>query len=100
VQAYREAQAAATAQYGPQVQAAKQQQTNIQPWFQDYMARVAGYAQAANQQAQPVLQQAQGYQQGAAAQTAPGLDPNSRRGSRRRRPPRAASRSRSSAWTR
>jgi hypothetical protein len=80
VQAYREAQAAATAQFGPQVQAAKQQQTNIQPWFQDYMARVAGYAQAANQQAQPVLQQAQTYQQGAAAQTAPGLDPNSAAG--------------------
>jgi hypothetical protein len=80
VQAYREAQAAATAQYGPQVQAAKQQQTNIQPWFQDYMARVAGYAQAANTQAQPVITQAQGYQQGAAAQTAPGLDPNSAAG--------------------
>jgi hypothetical protein len=80
VQAYREAQAAATAQFGPQVQAAKQQQTNIQPWFQDYMARVAGYAQAANAQAQPVITQAQGYQQGAAAQTAPGLDPNSAAG--------------------
>jgi hypothetical protein len=80
VQAYREAQAAATAQFGPQVAAAKQQQTNIAPWFQDYMARVAGYAQAANQQAQPVLNQAQTYQQGAAAQTAPGLDPNSEAG--------------------
>jgi hypothetical protein len=80
VQAYREAQAAATAQFGPQVAAAKQQQTNIAPWFQDYMARVAGYAQAANQQAQPVITQAQTYQTGAAAQTAPGLDPNSEAG--------------------
>jgi hypothetical protein len=77
VQAYREAQAAATAQFGPQVAAAQQQVTNVAPWFQDYMARVAGYAQAANAQAQPVIQQAQGYQTGAAAQTAPGLDPNS-----------------------
>jgi hypothetical protein len=80
VQAYREAQAAATAQFGPQVAAAKQQQTNIAPWFKDYMARVAGYAQAANQQAQPVIDQAQTYQTGAAAQTAPGLDPNSEAG--------------------
>jgi hypothetical protein len=77
VQAYREANAAANAQFGPQLQAAQQLQTNTEPWFRDYMARVAGYAQAAQAQAAPVLQQAQSYQQGAAAQTAPGLDPNS-----------------------
>lgn len=80
VQAYREAQAAATAQFGPQVQAAKQLQTNIPAWFQDYLARVAGYAKTASAQAAPVLQQAQSYQQGAAAQTPPGLDPNSEAG--------------------
>jgi hypothetical protein len=80
VQAYREANAAANAQFGPQLQAAKQLQTNTEPWFRDYMARVAGYAQAAQAQAAPVLQQAQSYQQGAAAQTAPGLDPNSAAG--------------------
>jgi hypothetical protein len=81
VQAYREATAAADAQFGPQLQAAKQLQTNTEPWFRDYMARVAGYAQAAQAQAAPVLQQAQSYQQGAAAQ-APhrALDPTSAAG--------------------
>jgi hypothetical protein len=44
------------------------------------MARVAGYAQAAQTLNAPVLAQAQAYQQGAAAQTAPGLDPNSAAG--------------------
>jgi hypothetical protein len=77
VQAYREAQAAANAQFGPQVQAARQLQTNVAPWFNDFQARVAGYAQAAQAQAAPVLGQAQSYQQGAAAQLPPGLDPNS-----------------------
>jgi hypothetical protein len=77
VQAYREAQAAANAQFGPQVAAAKQLATNVAPWFNDFQARVAGYAKAANAQAQPVLGQATAYQQGAAAQLPPGLDPNS-----------------------
>jgi hypothetical protein len=45
VQAYREAQAAANAQFGPQVAAAKQLATNVAPWFNDFQARVAGYAQ-------------------------------------------------------
>jgi hypothetical protein len=69
-----------TAQFGPQLQAARQLQTNVEPWFHDYMARVAGYAQAAQSQANPVLQQATAYQQGAAAQAPPGLDPNSEAG--------------------
>jgi hypothetical protein len=80
VQAYREAQAAATAQFGPQVQAAKQQQTNIQPWFQDYMARVAGYAQAANQQAQPVISRRRATSRARRRRPPPGLDPNSAAG--------------------
>jgi hypothetical protein len=62
---------------GPQVAAAKQLATNVAPWFNDFQARVAGYAKAANAQAQPVLGQATAYQQGAAAQLPPGLDPNS-----------------------
>jgi hypothetical protein len=79
-QAYREATAAANSQFGPQLQAARQLQTNVEPWFHDYMARVAGYAQAAQSQANPVLSQATAYQQGAAAQAPPGLDPNSEAG--------------------
>jgi hypothetical protein len=80
VQAVQEANAAADLQYGPQVQAATQLQSNVEPWFRDYLARVAGYAQVAQNQSAPVLNQAQAYQQGAAAQTAPGLDPNSQAG--------------------
>jgi hypothetical protein len=100
VQAYREAQAAANAQFGPQVAAAKQLATNVAPWFNDFQARVAGYAKAANAQAQPVLGQATAYQQGAAAQLPPGLDPNSDAGSRRRRRHPVARRSRNLASTR
>lgn len=80
VQAVREANSAADLQYGPQVQQAQQLQANVDPWFRDYLARVAGYAQAAQTQAAPVLGQAQAYQQGAATQTTPGLDPNSAAG--------------------
>lgn len=79
-QALTEANSAADLQYGPQVQAAQQLQANVSPWFQDYLARVAGYAKAAQAQAAPVLQQAQTYQAGAAAQQAPGLDPASAAG--------------------
>lgn len=76
-QAVREANSAADLQYGPQVQAAQQLQANVQPWFRDYQARVAGYAQAAQALANPVLQQAAAYQQAAGQQQAPGLDPAS-----------------------
>jgi hypothetical protein len=80
VQAVREATSAADLQYGPQVQQAQQLQANIEPWFREYQAMVAGYAQQAQQRMAPVLNQAATYQQGAAAQTAPGLDPNSAAG--------------------
>lgn len=79
-QAITEANSAADLQYGPQIAAAKQLQANIAPWFGDYLARVAGYAQAAQTLNAPVLGQAQAYQTGAATQTAPGLDPNSEAG--------------------
>jgi hypothetical protein len=100
VQAYREAQAAANAQFGPQVAAAKQLATNVAPWFNDFQARVAGYAKAANAQAQPVLGQATAYQQGAAAQLPPGLTRTPTRGNRRRRRRPVVRRSRSLASTR
>jgi hypothetical protein len=80
LQAVQEAQSAADLQFGPQIQAAQQLQANIAPWFQDYLARVAGYAQAARSLSAPVLQQASSYQQGAAAQTPAGVDPNSQAG--------------------
>lgn len=79
-QAVREANSAADLQYGPQVQAAQQLQQNVAPWFANYQAMVAGYAQQAQQRMNPVLQQAQTYQQATGAQTAPGLDPNSAAG--------------------
>lgn len=80
VQAVTEANSAADLQYGPQVNAAKQLQANVNPWYTDYMARVAGYAQAARTQMAPVLAQATAYQEGAATQAPPGLDPTSAAG--------------------
>jgi hypothetical protein len=79
-QAIREATSAADLQFGPQVQAATQMQANVAPWFADHIARVAGYAQAARELNAPILAQAQAYQQGAAAQTPPGLGPGSAAG--------------------
>jgi hypothetical protein len=82
-QAIREANSAADLQYGPQVRAAQQAQANVQPWFADYMARVAGYANAAKTAMQPTLDEAgQLADPATVAQTqaAPGLDPNSEAG--------------------
>lgn len=79
-QAITEANSAADLQYGPQVNAAQQLQQSVTPWFNNFLARVAGYAKAAQTQAAPVIAQAQGYQQGAATQAPPGLDPNSEAG--------------------
>jgi hypothetical protein len=82
-QAIREANSAADLQFGPQVRAAQQGLANIDPWFQEHLARIAGYANAAKTAMQPVLDQAgQLANPATAAQTqaAPGLDPNSEAG--------------------
>jgi hypothetical protein len=79
-QALQEANAAADLQYGPGVASAQRLAGNVAPWFADHLARVAGYAQAAQRMMAPTLAQAQAYQQGAAAQLPPGIDPNSQAG--------------------
>lgn len=76
-QAIKEANASADMQYAPQIQAAQQLQTNLPGWYADYLARVAGYAKAANTMAAPVIAQAQAYQQNAGSQVPAGIDPNS-----------------------
>lgn len=76
-QAVREATAAADLQYGPQIQAAQQLQTNLPTWYSDYLARVAGYAKAAQGFAQPVINQASTAKTNENAAIPAGLDPNS-----------------------
>lgn len=77
LQAYKAANASADLQYGPQLQAAQQLQTNLPAWYSDYLARVAGYASTAQKLAQPAIDQSAAFQNNTATAIPAGIDPNS-----------------------
>lgn len=75
-QAYNIAEAAAGRIYNPQLAANTQLQTNLAPWYQNYIDRTAAAQKAQQAYAAPIVAQAQTGVENA-KQTAPGLDPSS-----------------------